>query len=58
MVAIFPYPVLKDMSKMIGKMSEFRDEITLAQLKQKLFDTCFPFNIMLKRKLLFQMTDC
>ena len=26
------------MCKLIGKMSEFQDEITLAQLKQKLFD--------------------
>jgi len=32
------YPVLVDMCKLIGKMSEFQDEITLAQLKQKLFD--------------------
>ncbi len=32
------YPVFVDMCKLIGKMSEFQDEITLAQLKQKLFD--------------------
>ena len=32
------YPVFQDMCKLIGKMSEFQDEITLAQLKQKLFD--------------------
>lgn len=32
------YPVFADMCKLIGKMSEFQDEITLAQLKQKLFD--------------------
>ena len=32
------YPVFFDMCKLIGKMSEFQDEITLAQLKQKLFD--------------------
>lgn len=32
------YPVFIDMCKLIGKMSEFQDEITLAQLKQKLFD--------------------
>lgn len=32
------YPVFLDMCKLIGKMSEFQDEITLAQLKQKLFD--------------------
>lgn len=32
------YPVFMDMCKLIGKISEFQDEITLAQLKQKLFD--------------------
>ena len=32
------YPVFVDMCNLIGKMSEFQDEITLAQLKQKLFD--------------------
>jgi hypothetical protein len=32
------YPVFDDMCKLIGKMGEFQDEITLAQLKQKLFD--------------------
>lgn len=32
------YSVFDDMCKMIGKMSEFQDEITLAQIKQKLFD--------------------
>ncbi|MDD6488470.1 MAG: hypothetical protein PUG48_01465 [Clostridia bacterium] len=32
------YPVFVDMCKLIGKMAEFQDEITLAQLKQKLFD--------------------
>ena len=32
------YPVFVDMCKLIGKMSEFQDEIPLAQLKQKLFD--------------------
>lgn len=32
------YPVFVDMCKLIGKMSEFQDEITLTQLKQKLFD--------------------
>lgn len=35
---IAAYPVFMDMCKLIGKMSEFQDEITLAQLKQKLFD--------------------
>ena len=32
------YPVFTDMCKLIGKMSEFQDEIILAQLKQKMFD--------------------
>lgn len=32
------YPVFIDMCRLIGKMSEFQDEITLAQLKLKLFD--------------------
>ena len=32
------YPVFDDMCKLIGKMGEFQDEITLAQVKQKLFD--------------------
>lgn len=32
------YPVFVDICKLIGKMSEFQDEITPAQLKQKLFD--------------------
>lgn len=32
------YPVFVDMCKLIGKMGEFQEEITLAQLKQKLFD--------------------
>ena len=32
------YPVFDDMCKLIGKMAEFQEEITLAQLKQKLFD--------------------
>lgn len=32
------YPVFVDMCKLIGKMSEFQDEVTLAQLKQKMFD--------------------
>ena len=32
------YPVFADMCKLIGKISEFQDEITLAQIKQKLFD--------------------
>lgn len=32
------YPVFCDMCKLLGKMSEFQDEVTLFQLKQKLFD--------------------
>lgn len=32
------YPVFMDLCKLIGKMSEFQDEITLSQLKAKLFD--------------------
>lgn len=29
---------VETVGKLIGKLSEFQDEITLAQLKQKLFD--------------------
>jgi len=32
------YPVFMDMCKLIGKILEFQDEITLVQVKQKLFD--------------------
>lgn len=32
------YPVFGDVCKLIGKMSEFQDEIVLGQIKQKLFD--------------------
>ena len=32
------YPVFRDMCKLLGKISEFQDEITLSQIKQKLFD--------------------
>lgn len=32
------YPIFVDMCKLIGKMSEFQDEITLLQIKKKLFD--------------------
>lgn len=32
------YPVFVDMCKLLGKMAKFQDEITLAQIKQKLFD--------------------
>ena len=32
------YPVFADICKLIGRISDFQDEITLALLKQKLFD--------------------
>lgn len=32
------YPVFQDLCRLISKMSEFQDEVTLAQIKQKLFD--------------------
>ena len=32
------YPVFVDVCKLIGKLSEFQEEITLVQLKQKVFD--------------------
>jgi len=32
------YTVFRDICKLISKMAEFQDEITLAQLKQKIFD--------------------
>lgn len=32
------YPIFGDLCKLLGKMSEFQDEITLFQLKAKLFD--------------------
>lgn len=32
------YPVFVDMCKLIGKISEFEETVTLAQIKQKLFD--------------------
>lgn len=32
------YPVFVDLCNLIGKMAEFQDEITLAQIKQKLYD--------------------
>lgn len=32
------YPVFQDITKLIGKITEFQDEFTLKQLKQKLFD--------------------
>ena len=35
---IASYPVFADMCKLIGKLSEFQDEILLSQIKQKLYD--------------------
>jgi len=35
---LIAYPVFMDICKLIGKMSEFQDELTLKQIKQKLFD--------------------
>lgn len=32
------YPVFVDTCKLIGRLSEFQDEITLSQIKQKLYD--------------------
>ena len=32
------YPVFGDICRLIGKMSEFQTELTLVQIKQKLFD--------------------
>lgn len=32
------YPVFVDLCKLIGKMTEFQSELTLVQIKQKLFD--------------------
>jgi hypothetical protein len=32
------YPVFADICKLIGRISEFQDEITLTQLKQKMYD--------------------
>lgn len=35
---LLAYPVFADFSKMIGRISEFQEELTLSQLKQKMFD--------------------
>lgn len=35
---LMAYPVFADISKLIGRISDFQEEITLAQIKQKLFD--------------------
>ncbi|MCC8150416.1 MAG: hypothetical protein LIO96_02885, partial [Lachnospiraceae bacterium] len=32
------YPIFRDICRLLGKMSEFQDEITLNQLKQKIYD--------------------
>ena len=32
------YPVFVDMCKLIGRLSEFQDEISLSQIKQRLYD--------------------
>ena len=32
------YPIFVDVCKLIGKLSQFQDEITLAQIKQKIYD--------------------
>ena len=32
------YPVFQDLTRLIGKITEFQDEFTLKQLKQKIFD--------------------
>lgn len=35
---LIAYPVFTDICKLIGKMAEFQDDLTLKQIKQKLFD--------------------
>ena len=35
---LMAYPVFTDICKLIGKMAEFQDDLTLKQIKQKLFD--------------------
>lgn len=35
---LYLYPVFVDVSRIIGKLSEFEDEITTQQIRQKLFD--------------------
>ena len=35
---LITYPVFADVCKLIGRISDFQEEITLVQLKQKLFD--------------------
>lgn len=35
---LLSYPVFVDLSRLMGRLSEFQDEITLAQIKSKLYD--------------------
>lgn len=37
-IMLLVYPVFADISKVMGRLAEYQDEITLAQLKQRLFD--------------------
>lgn len=37
-IILATYPIFVDVSRIIGKLSEFEEEFTLQQLKQKLFD--------------------
>lgn len=37
-IILATYPIFVDVSRIIGKLSEFEDEFTLQQLKQKIFD--------------------
>lgn len=37
-IMLVVYPVFADISRVMGRLAEFQDEITLAQLKQRLFD--------------------
>ena len=48
---LLAYPVLIDMSKLMGRLFEFSDTITLKQIKQKMFDE------LGERATLFHTTD-
>ena len=37
-IILATYPIFVDVSRIIGKLSEFEEEFTLQQLKQKIFD--------------------
>jgi hypothetical protein len=37
-IILAAYPIFVDVSRIVGKLSEFEDEFTLQQLKQKIFD--------------------